>query len=50
MTLQRWALLRGVPVEYALALRDYLDQEEEQEANPERGRSSSSLRAWLNGM
>jgi hypothetical protein len=33
MTLQRWALLRDVPMEYALALREYLDQEE-QEANP----------------
>ncbi len=31
--LQRWALLRGVPMEYAEALREYLDQEE-QEANP----------------
>jgi hypothetical protein len=28
MTLQRWAQLRGVPMEYALALREYLDQEE----------------------
>jgi hypothetical protein len=33
ISLQRWALLRDVPVEYALALREYLDQEE-QEANP----------------
>ena len=33
MTLQRWAQLRGVPMEYALALREYLDQEEEQEAD-----------------
>jgi hypothetical protein len=32
MTLQRWAQLRGVPMEYALALREYLDQQE-QEAN-----------------
>ena len=32
MRLERWAQLRGVPMEYALALRDYLDQEEE--ANP----------------
>jgi hypothetical protein len=32
MTLQRWAQLRGVPMEYALTLREYLDQEE-QEAN-----------------
>jgi hypothetical protein len=28
MTLQRWAQLRGIPMEYALALREYLDQEE----------------------
>ncbi len=28
MTLQRWAQLRGVPMEYALALREYLDQQE----------------------
>jgi hypothetical protein len=34
ISLQRWAQLRGVPMEYALALREYLDQEEEQEANP----------------
>ena len=33
MTLQRWAQLRHVPMEYALALREYLDQEEEEEAN-----------------
>ena len=33
MTLQRWALLRDVPMEYAEALREYLDQEEEGEAN-----------------
>jgi hypothetical protein len=33
ISLQRWALLRDVPMEYALALREYLDQEE-QEANP----------------
>ena len=33
MTLQRWALLRAVPMEYALALREYLDQEEDEEAN-----------------
>ena len=25
MRLKRWALLRDVPIEYALALRDYLD-------------------------
>ncbi len=34
MGLERWARLRGVPMEYALALREYLDQEEgEEEAN-----------------
>jgi hypothetical protein len=33
--LERWAQLRGVPMEYALALREYLDQEEEEEANGE---------------
>ena len=26
--LERWAWLRGLPMEYALALREYLDQEE----------------------
>ncbi len=26
--LERWAQLRGVPMEYAEALREYLDQEE----------------------
>jgi hypothetical protein len=31
--LQRWAQLKRVPMEYAEALREYLDQEE-QEANP----------------
>ncbi len=39
ISLQRWALLRDVPMEYALALREYLDQEE-QEANPKRPLSS----------
>ena len=33
--LERWAWLRGLPIEYALALREYLDQEEEEEANGE---------------
>ena len=33
ISLQRWAQLRDVPMEYALALREYLDQDEEQEAN-----------------
>ena len=33
ISLQRWAQLRDVPMEYALALREYLDQQE-QEANP----------------
>jgi hypothetical protein len=41
ISLQRWAQLRDVPMEYALALREYLDQEEEeQEANREGRRSS----------
>jgi hypothetical protein len=43
--LERWAWLRGLPMEYALALREYLDQEEgEEEANrggPESGRPPS---------
>jgi hypothetical protein len=26
--MQRWAQLRDVPMEYALALREYLDQQE----------------------
>ena len=42
ISLQRWAQLKRVPMEYAEALRDYLDGEEEREANPKRGRSSSS--------
>jgi hypothetical protein len=33
MMLERWAQLRDVPMEYAKALREYLDQEEKQEAN-----------------
>jgi hypothetical protein len=33
--LERWAQLRGVPMEYAEALRDYLDQEDDEEANQE---------------
>ncbi len=34
MGLERWARLRGLPMEYALALGEYLDQEEgEEEAN-----------------
>ncbi len=35
MGLERWARLRGLPMEYALALRKHLDQEEEEEANGE---------------
>ena len=32
--LEGWAWLRGLPMEYALALREYLDQEEgEEEVN-----------------
>jgi hypothetical protein len=34
MGLERWARLRALPMEYALALREYLDQEgQEEEAN-----------------
>jgi hypothetical protein len=44
ISLQRWAQLRDVPMEYALALREYLDQEEEQEANRE-GPKAVSRRA-----
>ncbi len=34
MGLERWARLRGLPMDYALALREYLAQEEgEEEAN-----------------
>jgi hypothetical protein len=33
MGLERWARLRGLPMEYVLALREYLDQEGEEEAN-----------------
>jgi hypothetical protein len=44
ISLQRWAQLRGVAMEYALALQEYLDQEEEQEANRE-GPKAVSRRA-----
>jgi hypothetical protein len=44
ISLQRWAQLRGVAMEYALALREYLLQEEEQEANRE-GPKAVSRRA-----
>ena len=30
ISLQRWAQLRGVPLEYAKALREYLDQEKKE--------------------
>jgi hypothetical protein len=33
MGLERWAKLRGLPMEYALALRAYLDQDGQEEAN-----------------
>jgi hypothetical protein len=34
MGLERWARLRALPMDYALALREYLDQEgQEEEAN-----------------
>jgi hypothetical protein len=35
ITLERWAQLKDVPMEYAEALRDYLDQEDDEEANQE---------------
>jgi hypothetical protein len=44
MRLERWAWLRGVPMEYALALREYLAQEEKKEAN-RKGRGAVSRRA-----
>jgi hypothetical protein len=34
--LQRWAQQRGVPMEYALALREYLDQQQEEEERKRR--------------
>jgi hypothetical protein len=36
ISLQRWAQLRAVPMEYAEALLDYLDREEDKEANQKR--------------
>ena len=33
MGLEWWARLRGLLIDYALALREYLDQEGEEEAN-----------------
>ncbi len=38
--LERWAWLRGLPMDYALALREYLDQEEGRKRRTEKGRSS----------
>ena len=37
--LERWAWLRGLPMDYALALRQYLDQEEGRKRRTEEGRS-----------
>jgi hypothetical protein len=34
ISLQRWAQLRDVPMEYALALREYLDQQEANQKGP----------------
>jgi hypothetical protein len=34
--LERWAQQRGVPMEYALALRAYLDQQQEEEERKRR--------------
>jgi hypothetical protein len=39
MRLERWAQLRGLPVDYALALREYLDQKEEEANREEPGAS-----------
>ncbi len=36
--LERWARLRGLPVDYALALREYLDQEEGRKRRTEEDR------------
>ncbi len=44
ISLQRWVQLRDVPMEYALVLRKYLNQEEEQEAN-----QSGPGAAWFLG-
>ena len=38
--LERWAWLRGLPMDYALALREYLDQQEGGRRRTEEGRSS----------
>ena len=42
MRLERWMQLRGVPMEYAVALREYLDQEEEG-TNPKGSQSNRPL-------
>ena len=36
ITLERWARLRGFPMEYAEVLRAYLDQEEEERKSRKR--------------
>ena len=46
--LERWAWLRGLPVDYALALGEYLDQEgEEEEANRRGPESSRPPSYWV---
>ena len=46
--LERWAQLRGLPVDYALALGEYLDQEgEEEEANRRGPESSRPPSYWV---
>jgi hypothetical protein len=45
MGLERWARLRGLPLEYALALREYLDQEEGRKRRTEEGRRAVGRRA-----
>jgi hypothetical protein len=48
MGLERWAWLRGLPMEYALALRQCLDQEgEEEEANRGGPESSRPPSYWV---
>jgi hypothetical protein len=45
MGLERWARLRGLPMEYALALRRYLDQQEGGGRGEPRGAGAVGRRA-----
>jgi hypothetical protein len=47
MGLERWARLRGLPLEYALALRQCLDQEGEEEVNRGGPESSRPPSYWV---